>query len=96
MKDRNATLEKEVKRFEERQALENKVRIFFFCPLNPELIRRQKKLLEVILPFVEYKLAMVEYRNKKEERYQHQERLKILKKKHQPMLQLKEYEQYLS
>lgn len=28
LKDRNATLEKEVKRFEERQALENKVRVF--------------------------------------------------------------------
>ena len=27
LKDRNATLEKEVKRFEERQALENKVRV---------------------------------------------------------------------
>ena len=37
---------------------------------------------------------MVEYRNKKEERAQHHERMKILKKKHQPMLQLKEYEPY--
>jgi len=38
---------------------------------------------------------MVEYRNKKEERARHQERLKVLKKKYQPMLQLKEYGQYL-
>ncbi|KAF9651246.1 P-loop containing nucleoside triphosphate hydrolase protein [Thelephora ganbajun] len=73
LKDRNATLEKEVKRFEERQALENK-----------------KNLLDVILPFVEYKLAMVEYRNKKEERAQHHEKMRVLKKKHQPMLQLKD------
>lgn len=29
LKNRNATLEKEVKRFEERQALENKARFFF-------------------------------------------------------------------
>ena len=35
---------------------------------------------------------MVEYRNKKEERAQHQEKLRVLKKKHQPMLQLKEYD----
>jgi len=47
--------------------------------------------LDVILPFVEYKLAMLEYRNKKEERAQHHAKMKILKKKHQPMLQLKEY-----
>lgn len=35
LKDRNATLEKEVKRFEERQALENKVCVLIapdFCP----------------------------------------------------------------
>jgi len=35
---------------------------------------------------------MLEYRNKKEERAQHHEKMKILKKKHQPMLQLKECE----
>ena len=35
---------------------------------------------------------MVEYRNKKEERAQHHEKMKALKKKHQPMLQLTEYE----
>jgi hypothetical protein len=91
LKDRNATLEKEVKRFEERQALEDKVSFRRLCPLDLELIRRQKNLLDVILPFVEYKLAMLEYRNTKEERARHQERLKILKKKYQPMLQLKEY-----
>jgi hypothetical protein len=44
---------------------------------------------------VEYKLAMVEYRNKKDERARHHEKMKVLKKKHQPMLQLKEYEQRL-
>lgn len=38
---------------------------------------------------------MVEYRNKKEERARHHERMKVLKKKHQPMLQLKEYGQIL-
>ena len=43
------------------------------------------------MPFVEYKLAMVEYRNKKEERARNFEKMKVLKKKHQPMLQLKEY-----
>ena len=38
LKDRNATLEKEVKRFEERQALENKVRVLtapFLLTQNP-------------------------------------------------------------
>ncbi|KAF9780049.1 P-loop containing nucleoside triphosphate hydrolase protein [Thelephora terrestris] len=71
--DRNATLEKEVKRFEERQELENK-----------------RNLLGVILPFVEYKTAMLEYRSKKEERARHHEKMKVLKKRHQPMLQLKD------
>lgn len=47
--------------------------------------------MSVILPFVEYKLAMVEYRSKKEERARHHEKMKVLKMKHQPMLQLKEY-----
>ena len=37
---------------------------------------------------------MVEYRNKKEERAQHQQKMRVLKKKYQPMLQLKEYELY--
>jgi len=49
--------------------------------------------LDVILPFVEYKTAMVEYRNTKDERARHHDKMKILKKKHQPMLQLKEYEE---
>lgn len=62
-----------------------------FRPLSFMQTRRQRNLLGVILPFVEYKLAMVEYRNKKEERARHFEKMKVLKKKHQPMLQLKEY-----
>ena len=90
MEDRNANLERDVRRYEERRALEKKVRRvkIFYSRSTVSLTNVQIELLEFIVPIKEYYEAREKYRIMKPKQREAIRNLQRLQKRHKPYIDL--------
>ena len=90
MEDRNANLERDVRRYEERRALEKKVCCVetFYLRRTASLTKVQIELLEFIVPIKEYYEAREKYRIMKPKQREAIRNLQRLQKRHKPYIDL--------
>ena len=92
MKERNAGLERDVRRYEERLQIEKRVRnsliIFNVCAHCGE---PKIQLLEVVLPYVEYMEAMRVYHDAKDAHKKAHSTLKEVREKQTPLNERRSY-----
>ncbi len=93
MEERNANLERDVRRYEERAALEKRVGgncRYTMCGRLPSS-SFQIKLLELIVPFKEYYEARDVYRDLKPKKAEAVKNWKLLKRRNQPFVDMQKY-----